>query len=64
MNHAATLSPAAPRPAHIPASAVYGFDMFPDSASPKALLAVEDHIRALANRLIDNVVARALIWDV
>ena len=32
MNHAATLSPAAPRPAHIPDSAVYDFDVFLDPA--------------------------------
>jgi cytochrome P450 len=32
MNDAATLSPAVPRPAHIPDSAVYDFDMFLDPA--------------------------------
>ncbi len=32
MNHAATLSPAVPRPAHVPEAAVYDFDMFMDPA--------------------------------
>jgi len=32
MNHAATLSSAVPRPAHIPEAAVYDFDMFLDPA--------------------------------
>src|SRR5258708_19731661 len=32
MSHAARVSPAAPRPAHIPESAVYDFDMFLDPA--------------------------------
>ena len=37
MNHAATLSPAVPRPAHVPDAAL----------SPKAMLALEDGIRTL-----------------
>jgi len=67
MSYAATLSPAAPRPAHIPERAVYDFDIFPDPAfladpqqafSPKAMLALKDDMRALPNQLIDSVIAR------
>ena len=48
MNDAATLSPAVPRPAHIPASAVYDFDMFLD---PAYLANPHERILELVKRL-------------
>ena len=43
MNHAAALSPAVPRPAHVPEAAEYDF------ALQQAMLALEEDIRTLAN---------------
>jgi hypothetical protein len=78
------VSAAVARPAHIPESAVYDFDMFLDPAyladphrrvldlvrtappvfwtprngGPKAMLALKEDIRTLANQLIDSVISR------
>ena len=42
MNHAAAISPAVPRPAHVPEAAVYDFDMFMDPG-----LMADPHVRIL-----------------
>jgi hypothetical protein len=50
MNHAAALSPAVSRPAHVPEAAVYDFAL-QQAFSPKAMLALKEGIRPLANQL-------------
>jgi hypothetical protein len=79
MNHAATLSPAAPRPAHIPEGAVYDFDMFLDPAyladpherilellrtAPPAMLALKEDIRTLERLSDPEPDPLWLVWDV